>query len=404
MSCLNQGKLMLLNRQSKNNSSNTNRFRNMIPGVETTKNVTCGNIEGFTGMMGENAANKANAAEAAKLNAMNGEMERALSEYANAKKVLMEETAGFINSEKGAADAANTSNRIGSVAGIKHQMKVVKWADDKLSVITDKGIVKPMSNDTWNEIKGKYGCPTSVEVNSGESLGTPIEGQMLGTNPNYFVGSNMRPQGCHNSSGINARVMSASDPKLGASEYAGAIRMSEGSGSQFEQQDDLTQPIGTNTKLDLCASRAVDLGRTGYAVYRDGDNVKCAIAPAGKKWNDIWERRSFASTAVTSDTIDVIDSNKYNSVSMLFDGRLAKTDIPEGKNLNVIESYDFKKYEQITSQKEDNVTDPTVASRIQLQSATYGANCNGQENKAATSKAQSEWVAHNISSGACSIQ
>ena len=85
----------------------------------------------------------------------------------------MEETAGFINSEKGAADAANTSNRIGSVAGIKHQMKVVKWADDKLSVITDKGIVKPMSNDTWNEIKGKYGCPTSVEANSRESLGTP---------------------------------------------------------------------------------------------------------------------------------------------------------------------------------------------------------------------------------------
>ena len=130
-------------------------------------------------MMGENAANKANAAEAAKLNAMNAEMERALSEYANAKKVLMEETAGFINSEKGAADAANT-NRIG-VAGIKHQMKVVKWADDKLSVITDKGIVKPMSNETWNEIKGKYGCPTSVEVNS-ENLLVQIEGQTLGTN------------------------------------------------------------------------------------------------------------------------------------------------------------------------------------------------------------------------------
>ena len=85
MSCLNQGKLMLLNRQSKNNSINTNRFRSYDPRVET-KNVTCGNIEGFTGMMGENAANKANAAEAAKLNAMNAEMERALSEYANAKK------------------------------------------------------------------------------------------------------------------------------------------------------------------------------------------------------------------------------------------------------------------------------------------------------------------------------
>ena len=88
---------------------------------------------------------------------------------------------------------------------------------------------------------------------------------------------------------------------------------------------------------------------------------------------------------------------------MLFDGRLAKTDIPQGKSLND-QGYNFKKYEQITSQKADNVTDPTVASRIQLQSATYGANCNGQENTAATNKAHDEWIAHNIASGACSIQ
>ena len=393
MSCLNQGKLMLLNRQSKNNSINTNRFRTMIPGVETTKNVTCGNIEGFTGMMGENAANKANAAEAAKLNAMNAEMERALSEYANAKKVLMEETAGFINSEKGAADAANTSNRIGSVAGIKHQMKVVKWADDKLSVITDKGIVKPMSNETWNEIKGKYGCPTSVEVNSGESLGTPIEGQTLGTNPNYFVGSNMRPQGCHNSSGINARVMSASDPDKAGSSYAGAIMLNSGSGKDFEDQPDLAQSswsqVASNSEsynLGLCASRAVDLGRTGWGLYRDGTGgTRCAVAPKGD-FDSMWNNRTFGVTPKVENVIANIDDRNYNSVSMTYTGELVKSKIPQGKSLSQ-QGVNFTNFDNNLLPSAGNLTstypalDATVPPAITVLSATYGGNCNGQINK-----------------------
>ena len=387
---LKQGKNVLSNKAYKTKLYiDKHHPNNSIPGVENSKNMYHANIEGFTGAMGKTAANDANAAEAAKLNNMNTQLNQALSEYGIAKKQLIDETRGFINS--GSKNNTRDAN-----------LRVMKWSDNKYSVVTDRGIVKPMSEDTWNAIKGKHGCPATAEENS-QSLGNPSQGNIIGNNPSYYVGSSMGQQGCSNRTGINARIMSASDPRLGASEYAGAIRINQGTGSQFEQQDDLTQPIGTDTKLDLCASRAVDLGRTGYAVYRDGDNVKCAIAPAGKKWNDIWEGRSFASAAVTSDNIATIDSNKYNSVSMLFDGRLAKTDIPQGKNLND-QGYDFKKYEQITSQKEDNVTDPTVASRIQLQSATYGANCNGQENTAATNKAHDEWVAHNIASGACSIQ
>ena len=389
---LKQGRTMLSNKAIKNKlHSHLFDDDNNVQGVENNKNIYHKSLEAFTGTMGRTDANTANEQEANYLNNMNTQLNAALSDYGRAKKHLIDETMVFVKS-----GTTNDNPRTGDV-------RVMKWSDNKYSVVTDRGIVKPMSEETWNNIKGRHGCPENAEENS-QALGNPTQGSLIGNNPKYYVGSSMGNQGCSSKTGINARIMSASDPRLGASEYAGAIRMSEGSGSQFEQQDDLTQPIGTNTKLDLCASRAVDLGRTGYAVYRDGDNVKCAIAPAGKKWNDIWEGRSFASTAVTSDTIATIDSNKYNSVSMLFDGRLAKTDIPQGKNLNVIESYDFKKYEQITSQKEDNVTDPTVASRIQLQSATYGANCNGQENTAATNKAHDEWVAHNIASGACSIQ
>ena len=389
---LKQGRTMLSNKAIKN-KLHSHLFDNddNVQGVENNKNIYHKSLEAFTGTMGRTDANTANEQEANHLNNMNTQLNAALSDYGRAKKHLIDETMVFVKS-----GTTNDDPRTGDV-------RVMKWSDNKYSVVTDRGIVKPMSEETWNNIKGRHGCPENAEENS-QALGNPTQGSLIGNNPKYYVGSSMGNQGCSSKTGINARIMSASDPRLGASEYAGAIKINEGTGSQFEQQDDLTQPIGTNTKLDLCASRAVDLGRTGYAVYRDGDNVKCAIAPAGKKWNDIWEGRSFASAAVTSDTIDVIDSNKYNSVSMLFDGRLAKTDIPQGKNLNVIESYDFKKYEQITSQKEDNVTDPTVASRIQLQSATYGANCNGQENTAATNKAHDEWVAHNIASGACSIQ
>ena len=388
---LKQGRIVLSNKAIKNKlRSHVTNENNDVQGVENNKNIYRKSLEAFTGTMGRTQANTANEQEANYLNNMNTELNAALSDYGRAKKHLIDETMVFVKS-----GATNDNPRTGNV-------RVMKWSDNKYSVVTDRGIVKPMSEDTWNNIKGRNGCPASAEENS-QKLGNPTQGDLIGNNPKYYVGSAMGNQGCSSKTGINARIMSASDPRLGGSEYQGAIRMSEGSGSQFEQQDDLTQPIGTDTKLDLCASRAVDLGRTGYGVYRDGDNVKCAIAPANKKWNDIWEDTYFASAAVVSDTIDSIDSNKYNSVSMLFDGRLAKTDIPQGKSLND-QGYDFKKYEQITSQKADNVTDPTVASRIQLQSATYGANCNGQENRAATNKAHDEWIAHNISSGACSIQ
>ena len=389
-----QGRKVLSNKAIKNKLRSHMSYPGNVQGVENDNNIYHKSLEGFTGTMGRTEANTANEQEANYLNNMNTELNAALSDYGRAKKHLIDETMVFVKS-----GTTNDNPRTGDV-------RVMKWSDNKYSVVTDRGIVKPMSEDTWNNIKGRNGCPASAEENS-QKLGNPTQGDLIGNNPKYYVGSAMGNQGCSSKTGINARIMSASDPRLAGSEYQGAIRMSEGSGSQFEQQDDLTQTrdqvSAYNTPLDLCASRAVDLGRTGYGVYKDGDNVKCAIAPANKKWNDIWEDTYFASAAVVSETIDSIDSNKYNSVSMLFDGRLAKTDIPQGKNLND-QGYDFKKYEQITSEKADNVTDPTVASRIQLQSATYGANCNGQENRAATNKAHDEWVAHNIASGACSIQ
>ena len=93
MLCLNQGKMMLSHRQRKTSNIKL-REHNTIPGVETTRNITYGNIEGFTGAIGESAANRANAEEAAILKAMNSKMERALSDYTQAKKVLMEEGGG----------------------------------------------------------------------------------------------------------------------------------------------------------------------------------------------------------------------------------------------------------------------------------------------------------------------
>ena len=390
---LKQGSIVLSNKALKNKLQSHKFDDNNIPGVENTKNIYHKSIEGFTGTMGSTEANTANEQEANYLNNMNSQLNAALSDYGRAKKHLIDETMVFVKS-----GSINDNPRIGDV-------KVMKWSDNKYSVVTDRGIVKPMSENTWNNIKGKRGCPASAEENS-QKLGNPNQGDLIGNNPKYYVGSTMGNQGCSSKTGINARIMSASDPRSGESEYQGAIKMFAGEGNQFEQQGDLDQPIGTDTKLDLCASRAVDLGRTGYGVYRDGDNIKCAIAPKGKTWDNIREKTYAATIPMTSYRFEKTNgmySNKYNSVSMLFDGRLAMTDIPKGKNLNDQGVY-FKKYEEITADKVDNVTDPTVGSRIQLQSATYGANCNGQENKAVTKKKHDEWVAHNMASGACSIQ
>lgn len=392
MSCLNQGKMMLSHRQRKTSNIKL-REHNTIPGVETTRNITYGNIEGFTGAIGESAANRANAEEEAILNAVNSKMERALSDYTQAKKVLMEETAGFINSEKGAANAGNTSTMIGSVAGIKHQMKVVKWADNKMSVITDKGLVKPMSQEVWGEIKGKYGCPSSVQVNSEQSLGNPVEGQMLGTKPDYYVGSNMKPQGCHNSSGINARVMSASDPGKSKSGYAGTIMLNSGSGKNFEDQPDLAQSswsqVASNTEsynLDLCASRAVDLGRTAWGLYRDGNGgTRCAIAPKGD-FDKVWNARLPGITPKTNKILTNIDDRAFNSISMLYTGELAQSNIPSKSSLEE-QGINFTDYAGNIIPSAGNISDSypgldqTAPPGVSVLSATYGGNCNGKINK-----------------------
>ena len=391
---LSQGKMVLSNKAAKNNSDRSIVHNSVIPGVENRDNVTASGVEGFTGQMGESEANIANAREEEILREQNMKLERALSEYAQARKVLMEETTGFVNSEKNAQKAASTKQRLGPSSGIEHDLKVMKFSDNKMALITDKGIVKPMSNNTWESIKGKYGCPNNVTTSS-EALGTVQQGDLWG-NDNQFVGSNMVSQGCHSSTGINARVMSASDPMKASSAYAGTFFTNVGAAKNFEVQPDLSQTwdqvSASNTPLDLCASRAVDLGRTSYAVYRNGTGgVTCSIAPKGN-WNQVSTGLVPGPTPQTDQVISSVDSSKYNSVSVLYDGRLVKSVIPGGRNLEEVAGYDFKKYENITTETVKNETDPTVGSRIHLESATYGGNCNGQENVPATNAA---WQKYN---------
>ena len=95
--------------------------------------------------------------------------------------------------------------------------------------------------------------------------------------------------------------------------------------------------ISNNTPLDLCASRAVDLGRTSYAVYRDGTGgVTCLLLL--KVIGIKWESTGLVPgpTPQTDQVISSVDSSKYNSVSILYDGRLVKTVIPQGRNLEEV--------------------------------------------------------------------
>jgi len=394
MNSIEQGQLLLSNKASKNSFHHTKIHNSKIPGVETSRNISRGMVEGFTGSMGPTDANTRNQEEAVILKQHQQRLDKALSEYAQAKKVLMEETSGFINSENRAEGASRNMN-LGVNKGTKHQLKVVKYSDGKLAVVTDKGIIKPMSNSVWENIKGLYSCPSNITETSDEPLGSPQEGSLWGKNK-QFVGAQMTVQGCHPSTGINARVMSASDPLLAGSSYQGSILSNSGSGAQFEYQSDLDQTwdqvsAGDN-KLDLCASRAVDLGRTGYAVWRDGynGNVKCSVAPEGD-WDNMWKNSEIAATAKINTVIGSLDANRWNSVSMMYDGRITKSDIPEGQQINE-QGVDFNNYVSLTDKKVDNETDPTVGSRIHVKNATYGMNCNGQENVAATDAA---WRAYN---------
>ena len=205
---LKQGRTMLSNKAVKEKLlQHSHKYDyKQIQGVENDKNIYLKSIEGFTGTMGRTEANAANEQEANYLNNMNTELNAALSEYGRAKKHLIDETMVFVKS-----GATNNNPRTGDV-------RVMKWSDNKYSVVTDRGIVKPMSEDTWNNIKGRHGCPVNAEEN-GQALGNPTQGDLIGNNPKYYVGSAMGNQGCSSKTGINARIMSASDPRLGGSEY-----------------------------------------------------------------------------------------------------------------------------------------------------------------------------------------
>ena len=402
MNSIEQGQLLLSNKASKNNLHHTKMHNAKIPGVETSRNISLGMVEGFTGSMGPTDANTKNQEEAVILKEHAQRLDKALSEYAQARKVLMEETSGFINSEN-RAEGASTNMNLGNNRGTSHKLKVVKYSDGKLAVVTDKGIIKPMSNNVWENIKGLYACPSDVTETSDEPLGSPQEGSLWGKNK-QFVGAPMTVQGCHPFTGINARVMSASDPMLAGSSYQGSILINSGAGDQFEYQSDLDQTwdqaSSGDNKLDLCASRAVDLGRTGYAVWRDGynGNVKCAIAPNGN-WDGIWENTLSGITPKIDTVIGTLDTNRWNSVSMMYDGRVTKSDIPAGQQINQ-QGVDFNNYVALTDETVNNETDPTVGSRIHLKNATYGQNCNGQENVPATNEAWRKYTEDTIQ---CSI-
>lgn len=427
MNSLSQGQRIISERKKECRNHNFNNTNNTpYQGVEQNSNISLGITEGFTGMLGKTAANDANAREAEILKSHKTAFDRALSDYASAKKVLDEQTAGFINSVKGAAPAVS-NDRSGSRAGDKTQMRVVKWADNKMSVITDKGIVKPMSEDTWNKIKGNNGCPTDYEVNSSEALGNPKQGEMLGTSPNYYVGSEMKVQSCHKNSGINARVMGAINPMDIDSTYKGSFSRSDGMGSMYETQNDVAQAYGNaeiaNSKLTTCASRAADLGRTSYGVWLDDNDIKCAIAPADTTWKQIiggkdytkykkeeimdnlfgyeidtgWSReveytdhKKGIKWDGVPQTSKIFGGASGNSMSLLFDGRLVKSNIPNKEDI-MYQDENFNDYEEISSKKMSTPSDPIKPPGIKIENATYGGNCNGQENRGETDARVAAW-------------
>ena len=412
-----QGKTMLSNNEMRNRIGYSSI--NNHNGFNECKN-TYASVEGFTGMLGHSQANKTNEAEARKLKEMNAPYNRAISSYATAHKQLMEETAGFINSSLN-APAVSQNDRLGNKGGSNATLEAVKFADGKMGIVTDRGILKPMSQQTWQGIKGKYGCPASYRTDESTRLGTVKEGDTVANK--YYVGSNMSVQGCPSQSGINAHILGAANPLTASSSYVGSFKYNQGTGKDFEVQDDLTQTysdaVNNDTMLDLCASRAVDLGRPVYGVYRDGDNVKCSVIKAGETWQNVEdgfykkEKKSYKdifgitehytenvlhapiqSAVTTGVSKNLDDISGFNSVSMLFDGRLAKTNISSTKASLVDQGPNFINFGQITSQKmKDSATNPIVGSGVYLQDATYGGNCDGQVNHPVTDAAMAKYQA-----------
>lgn len=315
------------------------------------KKKTKNNLEGFQSSIKNNNSDNIN-----KLKELNGIFSNKINEYVKEKNELIDHLnkSIILNNNK-----YNGSN--------------IKLSDNKIGYVTNKGTFKWYPNsDIYNKTAGKNGCPSNlISINSTDKNYNNI-GTMLKTNPNFYVGSSMiKGQGCLNV-GENYYVNKTQNlNNINNVKWRGCY--SDNISNNFTLQDELGSQSDSVT-YEKCLNRAADLGREVFLLKKNNNNkLECYVGNENvtyKNFNKTPGKRNIISNKIITSPF------KSNiSAGILNNGQLA---LGEMVNNNFYDSNNLKIYSNIQP-----ITDCDIkyGSRINLLTATFGSNCNGQIKK-----------------------
>ncbi len=331
-------------------------------------------VEGFTGAFGSSAANDRNNTQAQHVAQVRDDFDKARSQYANAQKTLMSETSMFVN---------NSSD---SGPGSEYRNKFVKLSDGSLAFITDRNVIMPVDPVVYEANKGKNGCdPTIVTVPFGPEEGAPPGVlRKADAQPNFFIGQPLKMGQSCAPTNVNLQVLGATDPDANARSWLGC-RNGDFSNLASEQQDISSLKQTADQALERCRIRAADVGASAFAIGPSsyGGSYGCFIANNGVTPDQITDNTKLGTIQKVSNTLQTANGGGL-SAAVFYNGQVGMGNIRGNiRNAQNVQMWS-------NSSAFDNC-DPQTGASIDVVSATYGANCNGQLNPiAAAQKAAME--------------
>lgn len=305
--------------------------------------------EGFTGGFGETDANKVNTKQVNKLQQHERTFRQKLSEYSTAKKTLMEDTKHYLTN----------SNQFKNVAG-----KNIRLTDGSIGYVTNRGFFKHYPDmKTFTTAEGVKGCPKGFQ-NVNYSKSNKRFGDMFGSG--LHLGTPMSLNQPCVDTGVNVQVTSLQDPDLVPGNLEGCYR--DDLTGKFTIQNDIM-----NSTVESCKLRAIDMGRSAYALKPDTNGkMKCWVANENITAKDV--NKNVSTKKIISKTL--VNGNSYGTNSVA--GIMNNGQIVLG-NLNSQPSlYNSKNLTFVNGVPSISGCDTVYGSRININSASYGANCNGQ--------------------------
>lgn len=321
-------------------------------------------IEGFSGAFGPTPTNTAINQQTADAQSISNTYNKALSNYGMAEKVLMEETAAYVNTMLDENTSTNYSNQL------------IQLKNGEIGYVTDKFLFKHVpSTDILDSIRGKNGCPSTVTPVNFTSDKYSDVGGTLGTNPDLFVGNSMSANQACAPTDINLQVLGATNPAENLASWKGCWT---GTDKYFDKQKNLKNMANGDDAIAACQLRSADIGASGFYIGTSGNNsYDCFTAKPGTSMVDIQKNSQPAVTIKKSKSIlssDFSTSDKKSAAAGILNngqvalGNLSNSSTNFGQDATVQKTWNVAPF--------DNC-DPKYGVQIDVQSATYGANCNG---------------------------